>query len=217
MSLEGSDAWMMYPLPLPAGEVKSCFLSPGNVRYEDHASFLQYLRLETAQRSAQERAEARLRNCKRLRRAEAEMEEMEDIDTEALKAQKKGPAAETEEAAEAAAQIVPEAAEAAEAAEAEGSAWRVEARQIPTVSALDLSQLSKADHEWLTNHPLYIKIRRGYPIPIGDHEILALKNFTPKEASPSEQRPKNVNSLIQVETSLVVPLDGVSQKHTGVI
>lgn len=35
---------------------------------------------------------------------------------------------------------------------------------------------------WLRRHPLYIKLtQRGYPLPIGEFEILALKKFTPVE------------------------------------
>lgn len=49
-------------------------------------------------------------------------------------------------------------------------------------SGLTLSKLTVADRAWLQNHPLYIKIhQRGYPIPLGDQDILALKAFTPKE------------------------------------
>lgn len=52
-----------------------------------------------------------------------------------------------------------------------------------TPSGLDVSKLSEADREWLTNHPLYIKIHHhGYPLPFGDQDILALKAFTPKES-----------------------------------
>ncbi len=55
-------------------------------------------------------------------------------------------------------------------------------RQLRTPSGLDCSQLSESDHQWLTAHPLYIKIHeRGYPIPIGDQDILSLKDFTPTD------------------------------------
>mmetsp|Transcript_90427 Transcript_90427/g.292707 ORF Transcript_90427/g.292707 Transcript_90427/m.292707 type:complete len:318 (-) Transcript_90427:97-1050(-) len=38
------------------------------------------------------------------------------------------------------------------------------------------------DERWVRNHPLYIKImQRGYPLPFGDLEILALKHYTPKQ------------------------------------
>ena len=54
--------------------------------------------------------------------------------------------------------------------------------QLGTPSGLDCSQLSENDHKWLTTHPLYIKIHeRGYPIPIGDQDILSLKAFTPTD------------------------------------
>lgn len=36
------------------------------------------------------------------------------------------------------------------------------------------------DRAWIQKHPLYIKIhKRGYPLPIGDREILSLRAFTP--------------------------------------
>eukprot|EP00442_Polarella_glacialis_P053353 CAMPEP_0115078624 /NCGR_PEP_ID=MMETSP0227-20121206/17653_1 /TAXON_ID=89957 /ORGANISM="Polarella glacialis, Strain CCMP 1383" /LENGTH=579 /DNA_ID=CAMNT_0002466031 /DNA_START=54 /DNA_END=1794 /DNA_ORIENTATION=+ len=38
------------------------------------------------------------------------------------------------------------------------------------------------DQAWVRSHPLYIKIHeRGYPLPFGDREILALRAFTPRE------------------------------------
>lgn len=38
------------------------------------------------------------------------------------------------------------------------------------------------DERWVRNHPLYIKItQRGYPLPFGEREILALKAYTPCE------------------------------------
>lgn len=37
------------------------------------------------------------------------------------------------------------------------------------------------DASWITGHPLFIKInQRGYPLPIGEQEILALRDFTPR-------------------------------------
>lgn len=39
-----------------------------------------------------------------------------------------------------------------------------------------------AEENWVRNHPLYIKItQRGYPLPIGEKEILALRAYTPQE------------------------------------
>lgn len=37
------------------------------------------------------------------------------------------------------------------------------------------------DEQWIRNHPLYKKLMRGYPLPISEQEILALKAYTPKE------------------------------------
>lgn len=55
-------------------------------------------------------------------------------------------------------------------------------KPLGTPSGLDISQLSENDYQWLTTHPLYIKIHeRGYPIPIGDQDILSLKAFTPTD------------------------------------
>ena len=55
-------------------------------------------------------------------------------------------------------------------------------RLLETKSGLDLSKLNVADSDWLTNHPLNLKIhQRNYPVPIGAQDILALKAFTPKE------------------------------------
>lgn len=53
-------------------------------------------------------------------------------------------------------------------------------RLLGAPSGLEISKLSHADQEWLTNHPLYVKLQRGYPIPIGDQDILALRAFTPR-------------------------------------
>ena len=51
--------------------------------------------------------------------------------------------------------------------------------QPPTVN---LENLTAEERDYLENHPLYIKIhQRGYPIPIGDLDILALRPFIPVE------------------------------------
>ncbi|CAK8987533.1 unnamed protein product [Durusdinium trenchii] len=60
-------------------------------------------------------------------------------------------------------------------------AEKLERQKIGKPGGFDPSTLSESDLQWLTKHPLYTKIHeRGYPIPIGDQDILALKPFTPK-------------------------------------
>ena len=58
---------------------------------------------------------------------------------------------------------------------------RVE-EQEPTPPTVNLENLTAEERDYLENHPLYIKIhQRGYPIPIGDLDILALRPFIPME------------------------------------
>mmetsp|Transcript_35502 Transcript_35502/g.65695 ORF Transcript_35502/g.65695 Transcript_35502/m.65695 type:complete len:194 (-) Transcript_35502:2-583(-) len=42
-------------------------------------------------------------------------------------------------------------------------------------------QPGSEEEQWVLDHPLFHKIERGYPLPIGAIEILALKAFTPRE------------------------------------
>mmetsp|Transcript_76653 Transcript_76653/g.228471 ORF Transcript_76653/g.228471 Transcript_76653/m.228471 type:complete len:219 (+) Transcript_76653:49-705(+) len=61
---------------------------------------------------------------------------------------------------------------------------RVPGRQTPHAQApLDKMILpGSADETWVRSHPLFVKIAdRGYPLPFGEREILALKSYTPKQ------------------------------------
>mmetsp|Transcript_5944 Transcript_5944/g.13080 ORF Transcript_5944/g.13080 Transcript_5944/m.13080 type:complete len:187 (+) Transcript_5944:94-654(+) len=54
---------------------------------------------------------------------------------------------------------------------------------LPPVPAPIHSEIEPGSEEdrWLRSHPIYIKMtQRGYPLPIGELELLALQEFTPR-------------------------------------
>jgi len=62
-------------------------------------------------------------------------------------------------------------------------ASRLRKRALENEELLDPSLgLSLEDERWIRTHPLWIKFaRRGYPIPISEREVLALRAYTPTE------------------------------------
>ncbi|CAE7859540.1 der [Symbiodinium necroappetens] len=80
----------------------------------------------------------------------------------------------------------------------------------PTPPTVNLENLTAEERDYLENHPLYIKIhQRGYPIPIGDLDILALRPFIPmefggsgKQLQPNVAQQQAVSDEIRAECSL---------------
>lgn len=193
------------------GEVRPCFVSPSGVRCSKRSKVLAEAQQQKAVDEANAAEADRLSKRKRLRKAEVVEVDNSDDDAEAqvdrIQALVADDSADADAASNASAvrrcsapipvnsatkrkrlrpaQVGPEQTAGTLAPHA---VVRVERRphvQIlsGTPSGLDVSKLSEADREWLTNHPLYIKIHHhGYPLPFGDQDILALKAFTPKES-----------------------------------
>eukprot|EP00438_Fugacium_kawagutii_P018376 Skav208995 [mRNA] locus=scaffold2686:135171:139560:- [translate_table: standard] len=188
------------------GEIKPCFVSPSGVRCSKRSEVGSEVQKQKLIDQANAAEAERLSKCKRLRKvdtleAETEVELENDLEqSEAVVPAE--PAAinvlekDAKDALESGAnsgeaprkrkrlrkaQIVPEEGDTVTAAPSALVRQPRTRRLLSAPSGLEISKLSDADREWLTNHPLYIKIQRGYPIPIGDQDILALRAFTPKE------------------------------------
>ena len=170
------------------GAVKSCFVSPKGVRCSKRSEILAEAQQQQAIDQANAAEAERLSKRKRLRKVD-KVEADGQIDRiQALVAEN----AETEQPSQPSGSLVPKARKRLRRSQPEAANPSAAGRQgrVPvfsgTPSGLDISTLDESDREWLVNHPLYIKIHdKGYPIPIGDQDILALKAFTPKELGGS--------------------------------
>ncbi|CAJ1392132.1 unnamed protein product [Effrenium voratum] len=169
------------------GAVKPCFLCPEGGQFLQKEAVFARMRELRAQRRAEEAQAQKDKLKKRRLRPCRDVVDDADIGEVQQRAESSSvePAGIQMRQSEAAEPVALQQADPTALADERHETSRRRKRQLasgPQRCCFDLSKLSDDDREWLTKHPLYDKIhRRGYPLPFGDQEILALRAFTPRE------------------------------------